>query len=208
MLFKKRRKPHNGTLLCLEGSEAETPLHFFCFCFALLYIIYKDLYIYFTFALRFTCAMRNVPAGTSRLRKTLTMPDRQALLREAQAINPCMIDVGARYRDWLWHCFFSDSIKSNAKTKCTNCWNQEENNYPHSDPALQTLSSRLQHVKRKQGLEYPACKFKTRTRTKKLAYQLETPTELSAFCCGNLVSHSFRFAKLNLTAPIHQWDAN
>ena len=87
----------------------------FAFCFALLYIIYKDLYIYFTFALRFTCAMRNVPAGTSRLRKTLTMPDRQALLREAQTINPCVIDVGTRYRDWLWHCFFSDSIKPSAK---------------------------------------------------------------------------------------------
>ena len=41
-----------------------------------------------------------------------------------------------------------------------------------------------------------------------LAYQLETRTELSTICCGNLISPDFRFAKLNLTPPIHQRDAN
>ena len=125
-----------------------------------------------------------------------------------------VIDVGTGYRDWLWLFFFA--VNSNAETKCTNCLNQED--YPYSDPALQTFSSRIQHVKCKKGLEYLGMQalcnfsqqqiqtfvflwiaFRTRTRMTKLAYQLETPTELSTFCCGNLVSPDFRFAKLNLT---------
>ena len=90
LCYLKKGVSHTTELFFVWKDQRQR-LHFaffvFCFCFALLYIIYKDLYIYFTFAFRVTCAMRNVPAGTSRLRKTLTMPDRQALLMEAQAIN-------------------------------------------------------------------------------------------------------------------------